>query len=526
MSDDTDGVTQAFAAARHAAFTLVVDCPVRLKIGSDSSRAIFVDDGTTVEFTQSGKLTVDNVFVPAFVIVNSHDITLTNWKVEYDAGLPVIPTSFPLGVEGAGAFNSFRITRWLTANRGIHFDSSSGYTTSLWTGSTNMCAIFFFAGDVSHVAVTGMQVSVPAAAGGDRFVPVVFSLNPDFRSNQTVSAKTPYTVQYFAVPHDLTFSNISLDGTYMGWVGSAQDSVFENIHSRRYGDLQDAKGENVGGVGKWFAPPHLFYLSYSTAVDPALYNKGIQIRNVLDEGVRVGTARDTNGKERLSGNALSLKIGCVDCSVDQYKSARPDGFLDVLSSDRLTISNVEASYNSGFLNNLYPGWRFPQPPYTRVKFENISLTDSAESTVRAPLGDTGLATDQGTVFRNINVRMNRWTGAGALPLPKILGQGSELSLDYSIRKDASRIMRSQKGSLQVTLQATPADLRAGADISLAWTTKDAAACSGSGAWGGPLPTEGASLVKMSAVGRFDFILECNSGDTVLKTILPVTVSEP
>jgi hypothetical protein len=88
-SDDTAGVAKAFAAARHGAFTLVVDCPVNIKIGMDIARTIFIDDGTTIEFTGSGKFTVDNILIPAFVIADSGNITLTNWNVEYDAGLPV-----------------------------------------------------------------------------------------------------------------------------------------------------------------------------------------------------------------------------------------------------------------------------------------------------------------------------------------------------------------------------------------------------------------------------------------------------
>src|SRR5882757_943119 len=43
--DEYDGVARAFQAARHSAFTLLVDCPVRIHIGRDIARAIFVDDG-------------------------------------------------------------------------------------------------------------------------------------------------------------------------------------------------------------------------------------------------------------------------------------------------------------------------------------------------------------------------------------------------------------------------------------------------------------------------------------------------
>jgi len=312
-SDDATGVAKAFAAASHAAFTLVVDCPVRIHTGLDISRTIFIDDDTTVEFTETGKFTVDNTLFPAFVIANSSNITLTGWNVEYDASVPVkrivdgYSQTYHLapGMQPAGAFNDYSITQWLAKNRGITFDARQGFVTSLWSGNTNVCAVFFISGDSSQVTVTGMQIGVPAAAGGDRFIPVVFSLNPNYKSNQTITAKTPITAQFVAVPHDLTFSNVSVDGTYMGWVGNTHDTVLENIQSRRYGDLQDSQGNHVGGIEKWFMPPHLIYFSHADSMDPALLNKNIQITNVVDEGVRIGRARDAAGEVR-SGNALSL----------------------------------------------------------------------------------------------------------------------------------------------------------------------------------------------------------------------------
>src|SRR5260370_11858487 len=113
----------------------------------------------------------------------------------------------------------------------------------------------------------------------------------------------------------------------MGWEGHPENGVFEKFRSRRYGDLQDANGGNVGGVGKWFAPPHLFYLNYRVAGDPGLFNKKIRIHDVVDAGFRIGTARDKGVADSITAYALSLKIGCVDCSVDTSPSTRPDGFM-------------------------------------------------------------------------------------------------------------------------------------------------------------------------------------------------------
>jgi hypothetical protein len=533
VSDDSLGVASAFAAAKGNAFTLIVDCPVYIHSGLDIARVIYIDDGTTVEFTGAGKFTIDNVMHPAFVIANSSNINLTNWDVEYDASLPANPDVGGFADNGqfvavagrmqpTGAWNDRGITPWLTAHRAIIFDKSQGGINSEWASPTNTCAAFFITGDTSNVTVTGMNVHVPTAAGGDRFVPVVFSISMNFKSKQTVTAKTPRTAQFFAVPHDLTFSNITFDGTYMGWVGGVQNVVFENIRSHRYGDLQDAKGENVGGVGKWFAPPHLFYLNYAPAGDPALFNRNIQIKNVVDDGPRIGTARDKPGTTIFSGNALSLKIGCLDCSVDTYKTTRPDGFLDVLPSDGLTISNVDATFDSTFLNNYYPGWRFPSSGYANLTFENISLKDTAVSTVHPPIDGSNEPSNENVVLTNVQVGINRWSGAVPL-LPNIIGHGNEEALDYTIAANASRIMSVRKENVSLTLQATPATLSIGGATLLTWTSKNANSCSAGGAWSGARAMAGSRTVQFSSAGNYDLIFNCQNASASSSTTLPVVV---
>jgi len=531
-SDDTAGVARAFAAARHAAFTLVVDCPVLLQSGMDIARTIYIDDGTTVEFTGSGKFMVDNVMHPAFVIAGSKDVTLKSWNVEYVSGLPIDGDvrGYMRGgrfvtasgrVQPAGAFNNFGITPWLAANRAITFDQSQGSVTGIWRGGIIPMAVIWMTGDTSNVRVTGMRLYVAASSGGDRFIPVAFSMSPNFKNNQTVTAKTPITGQFVAVPHDLTFSDIVLDGTYMGWLGNARDALFQNIRSHRYADLQDPSGNNVGGMGKWFAPPHLFYLNYMVAGDSALFNSGVHIKDVVDDGPRIGAARDKGGTDSISGYATSLKIGCVDCSVDNYKTTRPDGFLDVLPSDGLTVSNVDATYDSTFLNNVFPGWRFPSSPYRNLVFKDIVFKDSAASTIQAPIGGATDPANENIVFSNVHIIMNRWSGKG-LPVPNILGHGINAALDYAFTADASHAASVQKGSVTVTLSATPATPGAeGAEgaTMLRWTSRGANSCAAAGAWSGATGTSGSRTVNVSGAGDHDFTLNCQgTGDSASATL--------
>ncbi len=515
VSDDTQGVTQAFAAASHGAFTLLVDCPVRIHSGTDTTHVIYIDDNTSVQFTAAGKFIVDNILHPAFVIASSQSVTLTDWNVEYDASLPVVGDTHI-----ASLWNDGGMTAWLTAHRGIVFDKSQGAVSSRWVGPTNDCAIFYISGDTFSLTVTGMNVSVPPTAGGDHFVPVVFSVAPNWKSNQTVSAKTPQTTitaQYFAVPHDLTFTNITFDGTYMGWVGGGQNIVFDHIRSHRYGDLQDANGQNVGGVGKWFAPPHLFYLSYGVTGDPALFNRNITIHDVVDDGPRIGTARDKGGTDTISGYALSLKIGCVTCSVDTYTSTRPDGFMDVLPSDGLTVSNVTATYDSAFINNLYPGWRFPGVGYTHMSFDAVSLTDSAACTSHVPISDT---INDYSVFSNVQANITRWCGAGSL-LPNIRGQQTEVALAYTVTAQASRIMSIQKGADVLTLQGSPITLTAGGSSLLTWQASWATSCSANGVLAGAIVNQGSKPVRLANSGSYNVSLNCQNANSSASTTLQI-----
>ena len=529
-SDDTAGVAKAFAAAKNGAFALVVDCRVNIRIGTDIARTLFIDDGTTVIFTGIGKFTVDDVQIPAFVIADSSNITLTDWNVEYDASLPVNDRigfkddgQFNDGKAG-GAFNDVRLTGWLAANRGIVFDDSQGSVHSMWSGPTNACAVFFISGDAANVFVQGMHLYVPAGAGGNRFIPVAFAIGMNFKRNQTVTSKLPLTARYFALPQNITFADITLDGTYMGWVGGLKNAVFENIESDRYGDLQDANGEHIGGIGKWFAPPHLFYFNYQPAGDPALFNTNIHFEHVVDNGIRVGKARDLGGGDTISGYANSLKLGCVNCSVDDYRSFRPDGLMDVLTSAQLTVSNVTATYDSRFTNNLYPGWRFPSTAYENLTFANITLKDLAEVTLMEPIGNANAAGNRDLKFSNVTVGINAWARS-APPFPFIVGEDDSLAFTYAVNIDQSLHLQSVTDDLELEFVASPVTTHVGQTISLRWSSSQATSCSAVGAWSDAVGTTGSRELTMTAPGSYDFTLSCrNSGSNTVATATVVVAS--
>lgn len=433
-------VAEAFAAAKNNAFTLLVDCPAYIHVGSDILRPIFIESGTTVEFSPDGLFVIDNAFVPTWVIANSEQVVLAGWRIKYVGGLPVDPdtkgytrdgTFVPMNgkYQPAAAFHDRVLTPWLTAHRGIVFDRGRGPITSPWPGPTATSAVFYILGSATSIDIRGMNMFVPEAADGSRFIPVCFLTTVGYKNDQVVTAATPVDANSASIPSDIQVSNLVLDGAYMGWLGQLKDSRFERVRSFRYGDLQDEKGNYVGGIGKWFAPPHLFYLTITKGSEPQ--SERVKISDVLDWGERAGVARDTDPTNR-SGYALSLKIGAIDSEVRNYVSYRPDGFLDVLRSERLVIEGVKGQYDSSFLNNLYPGVRFPVGPYRDVLLENFEIEDRARSAAVAPIGGVSDRASANISLRNISAKLHSPSNK-AKTLPDFLGKGH--SIDVRIESD-------------------------------------------------------------------------------------------
>ncbi len=421
-TDDLANFNVAVSQAKYGAFQLLIDCPLYLKIGMDIAKPIFIDNNTSIIFSNQGLIKVDNVFVPAFIIANSSNINLTGWNIEYIGKMPITNQTGGYYYNGtwvpfsgtappANAVNNVTITNWLKENRGLKFDK--GYF-SFWTGILDPSAIFYIKGDSSNIVLKNFHVFVESSTTPDKFIPIVFSLLPGYTNGTEVKGQ-PIMKPYLNVPHAITFDNISLDGFYMGWHGSTQQATFNNIFAYRYSILQDEIGENLGGVNKWFPPPHLFYLNHQNTWDSSLYNDQISLTNVMDYGVRLGKAEDKRNESNIAGNACSLKIQANNSVVNNYHSSRPDGFLDLVSSANMRISNVEAIYDSQFLDNLFPIIRFPciGSPYTgyqNITFENINLTDMASFTFQPPITGNIDSLNNTIIFNNTTIKMNTWIG--------------------------------------------------------------------------------------------------------------------
>jgi hypothetical protein len=521
-TDDNLATAKAFAAARHHAFTLRVDCPAWLHVGTDLGRQIYVDDGTVVDFADGGVFIVDNTLVPTFGLVDVNDVTFTNWRVEYRASLPLdyhvdggyydngtfVPKN---GACLACDYTDGPLTNYLRTHRGVIFDQSLGKVGATWVGPTNNSATFYLVGSTSHVTITGMRLYVPPTANGNQFAPMVFSMTPGYVPNQTVTALdgvAPYEPPKYSVPNHILFDDIDLDGYYMGWQGGAQDLTIHHVRAHRYGDWQDVDGGTPGGTGKWFAPPHLIYLPYDYRGDGGLFNRNLQISDVNDLGPRIGIARDRGGTDPGSGYALSLKIGGVDSKVDGYTSSRPDGLLDVLASDNLTLANINATYDSSFLNNIYPGLRFPGIGTTRnhLTLQNVSLADLATHPVIAPMSGANDLRD--STFTNVLLTVARWDTAEIAPVFSPLDGGNDLHYDYLFADAGSGEGVGETYGVTTRLNAGTVSVHVGDGTLLSWSSVNATGCVASGGWAGSLAPSGTQAQIISTAGDHALTLTC------------------
>jgi hypothetical protein len=524
--DGAAGVARAFAAAKGGAFTVNVDCPVLIKIGSDIAKTIFIDSGVKVTFTGTGQFLIDNLFVPAFAIVNSQNITLTDWNLVYSNTVPIDPITGGFYANGAyvykegstpaaNGFNDITLRNWLINNRGVSFGASSN---PYWTGITDAAAVFHFRGTTSNVEIRGMKLVVPATAGGHQFITTAFSFNVGHRDNTSVPVGDPVVFAKYAVPSNIRFYDIKLDGTYMGFRGNVQNLIVDGLVSDRYGDVQDASGGNVGGIGKWFSPPHLFYLNDNRNGDANLLNANLKVLNVVDLGRRAGVARDNGGGDTTSGYANSIKIGGNGVLIDNYKSDRPDGLIDVLGSEDFTLSNVTGSYSSEFLHSVYPAIRFPAVGYKKIRFKNILFKDVALSTAANPFAPSrDAANNSDFIFENVKFVLNKWTAANTYGLSSqavnFLGTGLQLDFSYSLTQASDNktmnIVSGVKSGASWALTVSPADLKVGQMANLTWGMVNTGTCSAVNGWSTETAFNGTKFysVTSTAVGvkKFSFI---------------------
>jgi hypothetical protein len=76
--DETPQLKAALAAAANNAFTLIVNCPVRVHTGFNGGTPIAIPDGVTLSFEGSGEFVTAGT---AFTIAHLTEVTLINWNL-------------------------------------------------------------------------------------------------------------------------------------------------------------------------------------------------------------------------------------------------------------------------------------------------------------------------------------------------------------------------------------------------------------------------------------------------------------
>jgi len=445
-TDSRTAVASALATVAGTTKTLIWDCPIYINIGTNVNAPIFVASNTNVTFTASGLLYADGIGLPVFVWMNVHDCHWTNVRYQYCAGLAPsangIGDAFSFGQlqatggatggpapVAASTFNDTVLTAYLTST-GANVFTNGG--RALYSGSTNAACAFYIGGQTTRLYFTGdaCRAYVPDGVKAAYFIPVVFSFFVQWNVGLAINAVSfPIIPANFTTPTEIYFNNWTLDGTMMGFMGSASVWQSNNLVSLRYSDFQDASDGGIGGGGGHFwAPPHLVYvIGGSQSVCTRMFN-------TVDWGIYVGNA---TRRSTSSGSILSLKCETGNnLIVDGYVSLRPDGWTDMEyfadTTPGSVIRNVYVEFNSQTLIASGPAiWasRFPGPsgPTAQLVMENITIIDTAVAPQAFPFQSGGC---NSCSFTNVKIYLNDYpVGATWTPGFGIAGDGNKLQAE-------------------------------------------------------------------------------------------------
>lgn len=359
--DPVKDSSAALQAALNLRQPMMWDCPVNCIMGSDITKSVFVPDGSDVTFTPQGRLDVDNVGFPALAFMHAAGIW-RGMKLRY-VGNPGV--AMPLT---SGNWTSITARNYL-AQQGFN-TVFNGVGGTWWTSPTNTSALISVRG-ASNVNFQGGKIYVDDGAPASQLAPVAFGLDLAFVPGEVC---TPTAA---LVAPNVSFSDFTLDGVLMGFVGGGNQVSFSNITRLRYSDMQDAAGGNVGGVNNWSAPPHFFYLQGSPANPLTL-----KMKNIYDNAIHIGNPLRRTGPAPMNSLKVELANGS---SIDGYFSRCLDGGFGVLSNGSTvggTMKNAHFLIDSSLLTTdgkpaNAPGIFFPSAHPYPVSDIDISVTDQA-----------------------------------------------------------------------------------------------------------------------------------------------------
>jgi len=416
-ANDSDAAVQTqFAAISNSGKALYINCPIKLTIGSDATKTVFISDNTNVRFGPQGVFIVDNQYIAAFLMMGTQNSIWTDARFQYIGTLGVAnPGGGPSGVLNDGRMKTYMST--------VLGNTFTGSGSAQYSGPTNACAIMRIIGSAQHITFIRPKFFVADGTNQASYIPVAVTIDFNWtpgtlvtNNNQAINASNT------TVPTDINFVNSVMDGFYMGFLGGGNVNLV-NPRFLRYSDLQDSSGNNQGGTSQWFAPPHAVYFQMG---DPS-FAAHTHIVGGDDEGPYVG---NVIRRQTGSGWAASLKVDISNGGlVDGWISHRNDSCVDLLNNYGSLVGGVMRNIvcigdtsTTGSGGGTFPIFRFPSAfPYVNDVFENITIVDNAVVPTQFPFSGPSQSNNDSVSITGLRVFQNDWPAAGYYPGPIVAG---------------------------------------------------------------------------------------------------------
>lgn len=254
----------ACAAAQAAGnpLHLLVDCPVRVTIGIDASKTMFLPNNLTIRCVPgTGYFITDPIMLHLFDIINMTDVTFVDLDILYTGNFGDIASDQQNPADSSnGVISSYNdtygkgfmaspviggVTQWT----GITFTSGGSYA---FPSSTNACALISISGQCDKISFLGKtKMRVPSGVLASFFIPTAIQFYANWSPGLNRVGNPPPTVANGGVsPQHVYIEDMLIDGCYMGIVGTTRYFGMNHLRGQRYSDIQDSNGENIGG--KWF----------------------------------------------------------------------------------------------------------------------------------------------------------------------------------------------------------------------------------------------------------------------------------
>jgi hypothetical protein len=252
----------AYCAQQIAAGTPIaiwVDCPMRISIGTNAAKTIFLGNSMTIRCQPGvGYFITDCVMLHLFDIINMLDVTFIDLDIlyvgtfgvtasdqqnpnnAYNGTISTYNDTYGKGFMAAPSIGG--VQQWAP----ITFSSGGSYA---FPSATNACALISICGNSDRISFLGKtKMRVPDGAPACNFIPFCINVFPNWAPGISRSGNPPTTNTNGGVaPGHVYIESALFDGYLMGICGTVT-WIDARVRGLRYSDMQDANGNNIGGT--------------------------------------------------------------------------------------------------------------------------------------------------------------------------------------------------------------------------------------------------------------------------------------